>query len=68
MLDPVLAALAVLDDLNQMAQVQQRVAPAVGLHRLAVKAVRVVLVGPVRRHAILGHAVHDLGADLHLDA
>ena len=67
-LDPVLAALAVLDDLNQMAEVQQRVTPAIGLHRLAVKAVGVVLVGPVRGNPVLGHTVHDLGADLHLDA
>ncbi len=67
-LDPVLAALAVLDHLDQVAQVQQRVAPAVGLHGLAVKAIGLVLVGPVRGHPVLGHAIHVLGADLHLDA
>ena len=67
-LDPVLAALAVLDDLHQMPQVLQRIAPAVLLHGLLVEAIGLVLVGPVRRHPVLGDPVHRLGPDLHLDA
>uniref|UniRef100_A0A0N5A0C0 NAD-specific glutamate dehydrogenase n=1 Tax=Parastrongyloides trichosuri TaxID=131310 RepID=A0A0N5A0C0_PARTI len=66
-LDPVFAPLSVFDDLNKMAQVQQGVAAAVSLHRLAVEAVGRVLVAPVRRNAVFGLLVHGMGADLHLD-
>ena len=51
-----------------MAQVQQGVAAAVSLHRLPVETIGLILVAPVRRHPVLGHPVHRLGADLHLDA
>ena len=66
-LDPVLAALAVLDHLNQVSQVLKRVTPAALFHRLAVEAVGMVLVTPVGGDPVLGDSVHVLGADLHLD-
>ncbi len=66
-LDPIFAALAVLDHLNEMAQVLQRIASAALGHGLAVESIGLVLVAPMGRHAVFRHAIHRLCADLHLD-
>ena len=68
MLDQFLGVAAILQHLDEVAQVDQRVTAARGLLVLGVKAVRLVLVAPVGGHALLGHLIHGLGADLHLDA
>ena len=67
-LDQVLGVAAVFEHLDQVAQIDQRIATAGGFHGLGVEAVGGVLVAPVGGDAVLGDPIHRLGADLHLDA
>ena len=68
MLDQFLGVAAVLQHLDEVAQVDQRVDAAGGHLVLGVEAVGLVLVAPVGGHAFVGDPVHGLRADLHLDA
>ena len=68
MLHQLLDITAVLQQLDQMAQIDQRIAPAGRSLGLGVETIALVLVAPVGGDAVLGHPVHGLGADLHLDA
>ena len=54
--------------LDQIAQIEQGIAPTRCLGGLSIKAVGRVLVAPMGRDALFGDPVHRFSADLHLDA
>ena len=67
MLDQFLGIAAVLQHLNEVAQVDQRIAAAGRRLVLGVEAIGLVLVAPVGGHALFGNPIHRFSADLHLD-
>ena len=68
MFEQVFGVAPLIQNLDQLPQVLERVGPTGLGGCLRVKAIGLILVAPMGRDALLSHEIHDLGADLHLDA